>query len=118
MALHTSLPIYRVTHEFLGVVTDITRNMPRDYKASIGSKLREEGIELIVLVYRANAARAKAPHLSDLIERLQVIELLLRLSKDKRFISVGQYARSIELTAQIGRQANAWRKHSTSSPVV
>jgi len=88
MALHTSLPIYKVAYDLLDVVTDITKNMPRDFKVSIGGRIRDEALAVIVLVFRANVARDKVPHLDELLERLQVAELLLRLSKDKRFISL------------------------------
>ena len=110
MALHTQLPIYKVTYDLLTAVTASTRNMPRDFKASIGGEMRGECVQLVLLVYRANVARDKMAHLTELLERLQVTELLLRLSKDMRLISVGQYAQAIDLTNQIGRQANGWRK--------
>src|SRR5258708_103200 len=117
MALHSQLPIYKATYDLLSVTVDIAKNMPRDFKASIGARIRDECLDLIVLVYRANCARNKTPHLDDLIEKLQVAELLLRLSKDKRFISLGQYATAIQLTDSIGKQASGWRKFSAASPV-
>jgi len=117
MALHTSLPIYKVAYDLLDVIADLAKNMPRDFKASIGNKLRDECVEIVVLIFRANCAHDKVPHLALLIERLQVTELLLRLSRDKRLISTGQYARAIELTSNVGKQANGWRKMS-ASPVV
>lgn len=117
MALHSQLPIYKVAYDLLSVATDVTRNMPRDYKTSIGGRIRDECVDLVVLIFRANTARNKVPHLEDLLERLQVAELLFRLSKDKRFISTGQYAQAIELTNSIGKQANGWRKASAASPV-
>ena len=117
MALHTSLPIYKVAYDLLSVATDVVRNMPRDYKASIGTRIREECVDLVVLIFRANCARDKVPHLDLLLERLQVAELLFRLSRDKRFISTKQYAQAVELTSQVGKQATGWRKHSAASPV-
>ena len=117
MALASTLPIYRVTYELLQVVTRITKDMPRDYKQSLGNKVREECIELVVLIYRANCSRNKRPHLETLQEHLQVVTLLLRLSKDIRLISTGQFAQTVELTDQIGRQASGWFK-SASSPAV
>lgn len=38
MALHTNLPIYKVAYDLLDVVTDLVKNMPRDFKSSIGGK--------------------------------------------------------------------------------
>jgi hypothetical protein len=117
VALHSNLPIYKVAYDLLSIATDLTRNMPRDYRASVGAKIREECVELVILIFRANTSKLKVPHLDQMLERLQVAELLIRLSCDKRFISRDQYAKAIELTGSIGKQANGWRKHSAASPV-
>lgn len=114
MALHTELPIYKVAYDLFDTSTDLAKNMPRDFKQSVGGKLRDECLEITVLIFRANCARDKAPHLGTLVERLQVAELLLRLARDKRLISTGQYARAIALTGSIGKQANGWRKSALS----
>lgn len=114
MAISTNLPIYKVAYDLFSVVTDLIKNMPRDFKQSIGSKISTECVEIIVLIFRANCARDKAPHLVDLIERLQVAELLLRLSRDKRLISTAGYAKAIELTGSVGKQAGGWRRSALS----
>jgi hypothetical protein len=114
MALHTQLPIYKVAYDLFDIITDLAKNMPKDFKVSIGGKLRDECLEIIVLIFRANVARDKAGHIGTLIERLQVAELLIRLSRDKRLISTGQYARAVEMTTSIGKQAGGWRRSATS----
>jgi hypothetical protein len=114
MAITSELPIYKVAYDLLDAITDLARNMPRDFKQSIGGKLRDECVEIVTLIFRANCAREKAPHLETLIERLQVAELLLRLSRDKRLISTGQYAKAVALTDKVGKQAGGWRKHAMS----
>ena len=115
MAIHTSLTIYKNSYDLFDIIIDLAKNMPRDFKASIGGKLRDECIEILVLIFRANVANEKAPHISTLIEHLQVCELLLRLSRDKKLISTSQYAKAIELTGSIGKQAGGWRKYAISS---
>lgn len=117
MALSSSLPIYKVAYDLTVHVTQITRNMPRDFRTGIGGRLRDECIVIVLLVFRANAARDKVPHLDALLECLEVAGLLLRLSKDMRLISTAQFSRAIELTGSVGKQANGWRKHSAASPV-
>lgn len=116
MGLHHELPIYQDAYRLLGMTTDITRNIPRDFKRLIGEKVREECVEAMVLIFRANVARNKTPHIEQLQERVQVIELLLRMSKDKRFISVKQYADAIQITDSIGKQSSGWKKSSAASP--
>ena len=118
MALHKDLPIYKRAYDLLGVAVDITKNFPRDFKRLMGDKIREECVEIIVLIFKANVAQQKIQHIELLLERLQVIELLLRLSKDKRFISVRQYAGAIEITDDVGKQAMGWKKQQAASPAV
>lgn len=119
MAATNNLPIYKVAYDLFGVVTDAVRNMPRDVKQLVGARVATEAMDIVVLIFRANAARNKVPHLDDLLERLEVINLLLRLARDKRFIATKQYAAAIALTDQVGKQAGGWRKASSaSSPAV
>lgn len=117
MAIHTQLPIYKVAYDLLSVATDYVINMPRPIKASLGNRVTELCVEIVLLILRANCAGNKVPHLTILLERAEELNLLLRLCRDKRFISTGQYAKAIELTASIGKQANGWRKRNASSPV-
>lgn len=96
MATHTQLPIYKAAYDLLDVSTDFVKNMQRDFKRSIGEKITNECIEITIAVFRANVARDKEPHLMDLLERLQVVELMIRLAMEKRLISKPAYARAIE----------------------
>lgn len=116
MALTTTLPIYKVAYDLLDTITDLSKNMPRDFKLSIGGKLRDECVEIVTLIFRANVAIDKSVHLEGLLERLQVSELLLRLSKDKRLISIKQYAKAVELTNSVGKQATGWKRSKTRQP--
>ena len=113
MAIHTQLPIYKVAYSLLDVVMDLVKNMPRDFKRLIGEEIAQESVAIMILVFRANVSQEKEPHLVKLIERLQVIELMLRLATDKRLISKGAYANAIELSTSIGKQANGWRRAAT-----
>ncbi len=70
MALHTELPIYKVAYDLFDMSTELAKNMPRDFKQSVGGKLRDECLEITVLIFRANCARDKAPHLGSLVEGL------------------------------------------------
>ena len=61
MALHTELLIHKVAYDFFDLCTELPRNMPRDFKQSLGGKLRDEDIAITVLNYRANCAADKVP---------------------------------------------------------
>ncbi len=112
MAIHTELAIYKLAYDLLSMVADITKHMPRDFKASLGRKIHDECIDMLVLIGRANAAADKAPHIQALLEHQHVAELLLRVSHDKRFISHDAWARTVEISGRIGKQAGGWLKYS------
>lgn len=116
MAMHMDLQIYQASMGLLHMATNLTRNIPRDLKQSLGKRVIDECVEVLMLIARANATRDKHPHLVSLVEKVQVIELLMRLFKDSRFISVDQHAKTIEVTTSIGKQANAWKRSTPSAP--
>ena len=76
MALTNQLPIYKVAYNLLDSVTDSVRSMPRDFKQSLGGKIGTECIEIIELIFRANCARDKAPHIDELIRNLWLMDCL------------------------------------------
>jgi hypothetical protein len=114
MARYQHLPVYRITYELLLKVTVATKEFPREYKFTIGQKLQDEVVGLVVLIYKANAATTER-HLNIklLLEHLQVVELLIRLSQDMRILSKKHYAALIEMTQSVAKQAEGWKK-STS----
>jgi hypothetical protein len=117
MALHHELQIYKAAYDLLGMAFDITQNFPRDFKRSVGEKIRHECTELMVLIFRANVARdaAKIPHQEEILERVQVVELLLRVAKDKQWLAVKKYSEAILVTESVSKQAQGWKKQSANA---
>ncbi len=117
MALHTELQIHKVGVELLGLAAEIQAAIPRSFR-HYGTRISDECIELLVQIARANAAKgpAKAAHIEQLLERLEVVAVLLRIASDKRLIARKLWASSMQLTGSIGRQAGGWLKSSRSAP--
>jgi hypothetical protein len=118
MALYTNLQIYKAATGLLDVATDYVKNMPRNIKPILGLQLSSLCVFLVLLIARVNAAHNKVPHLDELLERATEIEILLRLCRDKKYISTSQYARAIEYTTSVGKQANGWKKQQLTMPPV
>jgi hypothetical protein len=64
MARYQHLPIYKLSYELLLRVMLVVKEFPRDHKYTLGQKLRDEILSLIVLVYRANSMEHKAQAIS------------------------------------------------------
>lgn len=114
MALHTDLEIHKVAEELLGLSLDLVRNIPRDLKQVVGAKIRDECLQVLVLIGRANMTRDKLPHINQLLESIWMLNYLLRALTNRGLISKGQHAKAMKMTASIGRQANAWKKSVTA----
>lgn len=115
MAQYKHLPIYKLTYDLLNEITKQTKNYPKDFKYSLGTKLRDEAVELVVLIYKANSSKStRSEFVRSILERLQVIELLLRLSKDMRLLSVSAFSAMVVLTDDLNRQASGWLRSSDS----
>ena len=110
MALHTELSIHKSAEELLGLTLLLIRNIPRDLKQLVGAKIRDEALQVLVLIGRANMSRDKRPHLNQLIESIWMINYLMRSLTDMGHITPAQHAEAMRATASISRQANAWKR--------
>ena len=110
MAMHTDLQIHKSAEELLGLILNLARNIPRDLKQVVGGKLRDECLQVMVVIGRANMAIDKLPHLNQLLESIWMINHLMRALTNQGVIAKGQHAKTMQVTASIGRQANAWKK--------
>ncbi len=112
MAKYEHLPIYKLTYDLLLVAMQATKLFPREYKYSLGQTIKDEIVGLVIFIYRANSARDKTAHIEAILERIQVIQVLIRLSHDMRILQRKHYARLAEMTDGLGRQAQGWLKSS------
>ena len=57
MALYTALPVYKVAYDLLIEIFKRTKLFSREYKYTIGERLKNESLELIINIYKANKAQ-------------------------------------------------------------
>jgi hypothetical protein len=116
--LHTDLPIYKKGYDLLTLAADVQLNMPRTFKQSLGRRVHDECVELLLEIGYANASRSdtRCNHIRNVLRRLEVVSLMMRVSFDKGFISRKIWAKSMEMTSTIGDQAGGWLKKSAPAP--
>lgn len=116
--LHTDLPIYQKGYALLSLAADVQLNMPRTFKQSLGKRVHDECVDLLLEIGYANASRGeeRCVHIRSVLRRLEVVSLMMRVSFDKRFISRKIWAQSIDMTSTIGSQAGGWLKKSATAP--
>lgn len=81
------LPIYNSCFELVKFVTEHVRHFSRDYRPTLGRRMQDQAVSLILYVYQANAAERKADHIEKILENAQVLDMLLQTSFDLKLIN-------------------------------
>ena len=111
MARYEHLPIYKAAMDLTVYLEQVVRNFSRYHKYTLGSDLRQQSRELVTLIIRANSRADKLPVLHDLRERLESLQVLLKISKEvKAFQKFTAYAHAAELVVSLSRQNEGWIK--------
>jgi hypothetical protein len=115
MALYYDLPIYKACYQLLLFLFGITRNFNREFKYTIGQEMKNNAMQMVVHVFRANSSHHKTPELLALSDSMEILKLQLRLCADMRIISPAKQADVWEQMDIIGKQVSGWRKASEKS---
>lgn len=110
MALYSELPVYKASYDLLLAIFDFSRGFTREYKYTVGEKLKNETVDMITNIYRANSRREKGPLLARARENIEVIRLYLRLLRDLQQVSIRKFVEINELIEDISRQLTGWTK--------
>jgi|GEM_PF-1513508 len=69
MSLYDELPVFKASYDLLLNVFQFTASFKREYKYTVGEKLKNETLALITLVYRANSSKEKVEIIQQARER-------------------------------------------------
>lgn len=111
------LVLFQRTYDFLLWLYFLIQHLPKRHKTVLGRFLEESGISLLLLTINANKKtgrrrRALQEELSDELDRLRI---LIRLTKDLRFMSIKQYGFAAEKLNEIGKILFGWSKSSRNT---
>lgn len=110
MAIYSDLPVYKASYGLLVNIFDLSRQFPREYKYTIGEKLKNEAIDMITNIYRANSREEKKELLQRARENVEAIRLYLRLLRDLRQLSIPKFVEVSERVENISKQLAGWHK--------
>ncbi len=87
----------------------------REYKFSLGEKMKQASLDLLIDVYKANKSRkeSRISHIENARQSVEILRLLLRISKDLNLLGTKGF---LEINLQIqdlSKQLTAWQKYMT-----
>lgn len=115
MSNFNELDVYKASYDLSLHLFRFTEKMNRTFKYTLGERLNNNAITLLLCIYKANSNKEQR------YERLQTgrecaveIRLLLRLAKDLNLLSINRLAVMNDLLENISKQFYGWQQSSVS----
>lgn len=113
MSNFNELDVYKTSYDLSLNIFRFTEKMNRTFKYTLGEKLNNNAVTLLLCIYKANSDK------QGRYEKLQVgrecaveIRLLLRLAKDLNILSVSRLAVMNNMLESISKQFYGWQQSS------
>jgi hypothetical protein len=115
---YEALPIYRKASDLVVLLDRVVRGFPRYHKYTLGTRLRDTAIEVVLQVARCNARDQRAAALPRLCDLTEELKLLVNLGKEvEAFKSFGEYQQVMEEVVAVARQTEGWRRATSGGNV-
>jgi len=110
--MQEKLLIFQRTYDFLLLLYPVINRIPKSHRLVLGRNLEEIGISLLVFIIKANKVRGRPRTELQLTisDNLDSLRILIRLTKDLKFMSIKQYMLAAEKMNEIGRMLYSWMK--------
>jgi len=110
MAQYDHLPVFKVSYDLLLAVYQSVSMFGKEFKYTLGEKLKNETLEMIVCIYRANSRVDKGQVIAEARERLEVVRLYIRMAKDLKQITLKKMIFLNGSIESISKQLTGWGK--------
>jgi four helix bundle protein len=105
-----NLPIFQKIYDLILWLHPVVNKFPKSQRFVLGQQTENTALEIIKNVIAANAERNKLSYLKQISVDLDKLRILIRLSKDLKFISIKQYGQVAEKINEVGKMLGGWLK--------
>ena len=104
------LILFQKSYDFILWLYPLINRLPKHHRTVLGRQIEELGLSILLHVLSANIARGNERKALQLLisEELDKLRILIRLTKDLRFISIKQYTYAAEKVNEIGKILFGW----------
>jgi len=114
MSIYFDLPVYKKSYDLLLELMKLSADLSKTYKYSVGERVRLEAIELIINIYKANAAAEKSPFIAKSRENIEIIRLMIRVLHDMQQINLKRMVFINKIIEDISKQLVGWQQYCTT----
>lgn len=112
MAQYNHLPVFQATYRLTLEVHQATHQFSREYKYTLGQKLKEMMSDLMDLIVAANSKENKTAVLEEARLKLEQFRIHLRLACDLKILGLNRYETFNRTLEEISKQLSGWLEWS------
>lgn len=114
MALYYNLPVYKESYDLLLQVFDAVKKTAREYKFTLGERLKNEATEVLVAIFEASQSKDKnkAVAIQKALNSLEKCRLFIRILKDLNIWGISKQANLNQKIESISKQLTQWSIHT------
>ncbi|MDD3793412.1 MAG: four helix bundle protein [Candidatus Gracilibacteria bacterium] len=111
MVLYDNLPVYKESYDLLIQIFEVVKKFEKQYKYTIGDKIKNEIVDLITNIYRANSSfETRILNIKRAREQIEILKLYFRLSRDLKILSINKFADLALKIENLSKQLYSWEK--------
>jgi len=110
MSNYRDLPLYKASYDLVLQAFKLVKEFDREYKYTLGESIKREAISLIVLIYRANSKKDKKSVIVLAREKVEIIRLMIRLTKDLHQINTKKLVLANQKIEKVSKQLTGWQR--------
>jgi len=110
MATYDQLPVYKQCYDLLLATFYLVNHFKREYKYTLGERIKTEILNTLVNIYWANTHTDKTAALEKARHHLELVRLYYRIIKDLKQITMEKFIEINSLIESVSKQLYAWQR--------
>lgn len=112
---YNHLPIFQHTYQLTLEIHRATHQFPREYKYTLGQKLKEIVSDILDLIVAANSKEDKVEVLEDARLKLEQLRIHIRLACDLKILGLKRFEAFSRTVEEISKQLSGWLEWSKNN---
>lgn len=105
-------PLFTKTYDLTGWILDRTQKFPKSTRFTFGQRIDNLALDVLEAVVEACYSKQSSGILREANRKLSRLRILLRMSTDRKYVSLRQYHFAGEKIDELGRMVGGWLKRS------
>lgn len=110
MSRYSHLPIFQKSYDLNLEIYRTTHNFPREYKYTLGQKLKEISAEILDWIIIINSQKNKGPYFFKIKTQIERLTIQIRVAYDMKIINSRRLEFLARILEDIATQLSGWEK--------